>query len=109
MKAAYESGDIYVAFAIEASAAPQGATKTAHREGCGLYKIVVLAVRYGQTAVGHTKKLGQPTWGAQELLDRHRRVYSRYWEWSEGMSQAAVFDRKIETVGGFKVEVQLTS
>jgi DNA polymerase I len=98
MKAAYDSGDIYMFFAIAAGAAPKGATKATHREIRDLYKVVVLAVQYGQTAGGLAKKLGQPTWRAQELLDLHRRVYSRYWEWSEGMSQSAIFGRKIQTV-----------
>ncbi|MEO6965258.1 MAG: DNA polymerase, partial [Acidobacteriaceae bacterium] len=98
MKAAYASGDVYMAFAIEAGAAPKWATKATHRELRDLYKIVVLAVQYGQSAVGLGKKLGLPTWRAQELLNLHRRVYSRYWEWSEWMSQSAIFDRQIETV-----------
>jgi DNA polymerase-1 len=98
MKAAYESGDIYMFFAIEAGAAPKGATKATHREIRDLYKTVVLAVQYGQTAVGLAKKLGEPIWRAQELLNFHRRLYSRYWEWSEWMSQSAIFGRKIETV-----------
>ena len=98
MKAAYESGDIYMAFAIEAGAAPQGATKASHPEIRDLYKIVVLATQYGQSAVGLSKALGIPVWQAQELLNLHRRVYARYWEWSEWRSQLAIFDRKIDTV-----------
>jgi DNA polymerase-1 len=105
MKAAYETGDIYMAFAIEAGAAPKGATKATHREIRDVYKIVVLAVQYGQTAVGLAKKLGQPVWRAQELLDLHRRVYCRYWEWSEWISQVATFGRKIETVFGWPIHV----
>lgn len=107
MKAAYESGDIYMAFAVEARAPPKGATKATHREVRDLYKIVMLAVQYGQTAVGLARKLGQPSWRAQELLDLHRRVYSRYWEWSEWMSQAATFGRKIETVFRWPMHVTL--
>jgi DNA polymerase I len=98
MKAAYDSGDIYIAFAIEVGAAPKGATKATHREIRDLYKIVMLAVQFGQTAVGLAKKLGLSVWRAQELLDLHRRVYSRYWQWSEWMSQSATFGREIETV-----------
>lgn len=98
MKAAYESGDIYMAFAIEAGAAPKWATKATHRETRDIFKIVVLATQYGQTAVGLAKKLGEPVWRAQELLDLHRRVYAQYWRWSEWMSQSATFGRKIETV-----------
>jgi len=107
MKAAYESGDIYMAFAVEAGAAPRGATKHTHPEVRDLYKVVMLATQYGQTAVGLSKKLGQPEWRAQELLDLHRRVYARYWEWSEWRSQLAVFDRKIETV--FRWPLQVTA
>ncbi len=105
MQAAYESGDVYMAFAIEAGAAPRGATKDTHRDVRDLFKIVVLATQYGQTAIGLAKKLGKPTWEAQELLDLHRRVYDRYWQWSEWMSQTANFGRRIETVFGWPMHV----
>jgi hypothetical protein len=98
MKAAYLSGDIYMAFAIAAGAAPKGATKSTHPDVRDTYKVVVLATQYGQTAIGLAKRLGVPTWRAQELLNLHRRVYARYWEWSEWMSQSAIFSKKIETV-----------
>jgi len=107
MKAAYETGDIYMAFAIEAGAAPKGATKATHPAVRDLYKIVVLATQYGQSAIGLSKNLGKPVWQAQELLDLHRRVYSRFWEWSEWRSQLAVFDRTISTV--FEWSLQVTS
>src|ERR1035437_10361274 len=42
MKAAYESGDIYAAFAIEAGAAPKGATQATHPEVRALYKELCL-------------------------------------------------------------------
>jgi DNA polymerase-1 len=103
MRAAYESGDIYMAFAIEAGAAP----KSTHRQMRDLFKTVVLATQYGQTAVGLAKKLGEPVWRAKELLDLHRRVYARYWDWSEWMSQGATFGRKIETV--FRWPMHVTS
>jgi DNA polymerase-1 len=106
MQAAYNTGDIYMAFAIEAGAAPKGATKSTHRDVRDLYKIVVLATQYGQTAIGLANKLGEPVWRAQELLDLHRRVYARYWDWSEWMSQSAIFSRSIETV--FRWPMQVT-
>jgi DNA polymerase-1 len=105
MKAAYESGDVYMAFAIEAKAAPEGATKESHPDVRDLYKTVVLAVQYGQTAFGLAKKLGRQPWEAQELLDLHRRVYARYWQWSEWMSQTATFAKSIETVLGWPMHV----
>jgi DNA polymerase I-like protein with 3'-5' exonuclease and polymerase domains len=105
MKAAYESGDVYMAFAVEAGAAPRGANKDTHPDVRELYKTVVLAVQYGQTAFGLAKKFGQQPWQAQELLDLHRRVYARYWQWSEWMSQTATFARSIETVFGWPMHV----
>jgi DNA polymerase I len=105
MKAAYESGDVYMAFAIEAGAAPRGAIKETHPDVRELYKTVVLAVQYGQTAFGLAKKLGRQPWQAQELLDLHRRVYARYWQWSEWMSQTATFAKSIETVFGWPMHV----
>jgi DNA polymerase I-like protein with 3'-5' exonuclease and polymerase domains len=62
-------------------------------------------VQYGQTAFGLAKKLGQQPWQAQELLDLHRRVYARYWQWSEWMSQTATFAKSIETVFGWSMHV----
>jgi len=52
MKAAYDTGDIYIAFAVEAGAAPREATKHTHPEVRDLYKVVMLATHYGQTDVG---------------------------------------------------------
>jgi DNA polymerase I len=98
MRAAYESGDVYMAFAIDAGAAPKEATKHTHAEVRNLYKIVVLAVQYGQGALGLAKTLGIAEWRAKELLDLHRRLYDTYWQWSEWLSQSAIFEKTIETV-----------
>lgn len=65
----------------------------------------MLATQYDQTAVGLSRTLGEPVWRAQELLNLHRRVYARYWEWSEWRSQSAVFDRKIDTVFNWPLHV----
>lgn len=98
MTSAYESGDVYMAFAIDAGAAPFGATKATHGDVRELYKVVVLAVQYGQGAASLAKTLGVPEWRAKELLGLHRRVYATYWEWIEWTSQSAAFSRTIETV-----------
>ena len=105
MKSAYEFGDIYMSLAIDAGAAPKGATKDTHPELREVYKRVVLGVQYGQTAFGLARTLGVPIWRAQELLNLHRRVYKRYWEWNEWVSQSATFGRKMETVFGWPMHV----
>ena len=60
MTSAYESGDVYMAIAVDAGAAPRGATKVTHSEVRDLYKVVVLAVQCGQGATGLAKNLGLP-------------------------------------------------
>jgi DNA polymerase I len=105
MISAYESGDIYMTFAIQAGAAPQGATKATHRNVRDLFKLVVLATQYGQKAEGLARRIGRSVWQAQQLLDLHRHIYSTYWEWSEWMSQKAEFGRTIETVFGWPMHV----
>jgi excisionase family DNA binding protein len=62
-------------------------------------------VQYGQGAASLAKTLGVPQWWAQELLDLHRRVYDRYWQWSEWISQVATFGRTIETVFRWPIHV----
>jgi len=98
MLSAYESGDVYMAFAIEAGAAPAGATKLTHARQRELYKLTTLAVQYGQGAAGLATTLGIAHWEAQELLDLHRRVFPTYWDWIEWNSQRAAFVGTLETV-----------
>lgn len=107
MRAAYESGDVYMTFAIDAGAAPRGATKHTHAEAREIYKVVVLAVQYGQGAAALANTLGVAEWQAKELLSFHRRIYSRYWQWIEWVSQSATFGRSIETV--FRWPMHVTS
>jgi hypothetical protein len=105
MKEAYKSGDVYLAFAIMAGAAPPDATKRSHAEVRDLYKKVVLGVQYGQSEFGLSKQLGVALWQAQELLDLHKRVFSRYWQWSEWVSQRAVFSRHTETLFRWPMQI----
>ena len=47
---AYESGDPYIAFAIQAGIAPPGATKETHKDIRNRCKSVVLGTNYGMTS-----------------------------------------------------------
>lgn len=105
MKDAYQSGDVYLAFAIMAGAAPPDANKESHADVRELYKKVVLGVQYGQSEFGLSKGLGVPLWRAQELLGLHKRIFARYWQWSEWMSQRAVFSRQAETLFRWSMQI----
>lgn len=85
MMEAYQSGDPYIRFAVQAGAAPEGAIKQTHKAIREIYKEVALAVNYGLSAYGLAKKIGRSEVEAAELLRHHKEVYRRFWEWSDGV------------------------
>jgi DNA polymerase-1 len=92
IRAIYESSDCHMEFAIRAGAAPAGATKQTHKGIRDRYKNVNLGVLYGQTAYGIAARLGITEQDAEVLLTDHRRLFPRFWEWSETIVQGS-FDR----------------
>jgi DNA polymerase-1 len=78
----YRRGDFYLAFAIRAGLAPPDATKESHADVRKVTKTVCLGVMFGQTAYGMAHKLGISCPQAAKLLRAHKRVYHRFWAWS---------------------------
>ena len=78
MQAAYGSGDPYLAFAKQAGAVPQDATKSTHKAERELFKQCVLAVQYGMEAKSLAVRIGQPTIVARDLLRAHRDTYRSF-------------------------------
>jgi DNA polymerase I-like protein with 3'-5' exonuclease and polymerase domains len=109
MRAIYEESDCHLAFAIRAGAAPADATKETHRELRNRYKTVNLGVLYGQTAFGIAARLGLRPPEAEALLEDHRALFPRFWEWSERIVQGS-FDRGwIVTPCGWRSHVPFAS
>lgn len=87
----YRRSDFYMAFAIRAGLAPPGATKETHKDVRGAAKVVCLGVMFGQTAFGMAAKLGITSIEAAKLLRAHKRVYHRFWTWSNAaVDQVAI-------------------
>ncbi|MDZ7655707.1 MAG: DNA polymerase [Sulfurimicrobium sp.] len=103
MKAAYASGDPYLAFAKQAGVVPEDATKKTHAAEREQFKACVLAVQYGMGAESLALRINQPTARARELLDLHKRTYKRFWQWSEGVVNQAVLGGKLWTVFGWQL------
>ena len=86
---AYISGDPYLAFAKSAGAVPQDATKKSHGDIRNLFKSTVLGLQYGMGALKLSIKLTADTGKvvtqaeAKELIDLHKAVYTRYYEWKD--------------------------
>ena len=105
MMAAYNSGDPYLAFAIQAGAAPVGATKETHAFVRELFKICALAVQYGMGYATLALRIGQSVAHARRLLDLHRQTYPRFWEWSDSALDFAMLTGTLHTVFGWQIHV----
>lgn len=84
---AYNSGDVYMWFAIQAGAAPKGATKETHGDIRDKFKSTVLGMQYGMMAKSLARKLTQDTGvehsedDAQDLIDNFYDIFTQYAEW----------------------------
>jgi hypothetical protein len=105
MQAAYLSGDPYLAFAKQACAVPETATKTTHGPTRELFKQCVLAVQYGMEAEGLAARIGQPPIVARDLLRSHREAYRKFWAWSDAAVDTAMLLGSLHTVFGWTFHV----
>ena len=106
MKAAYLSGDPYLAFAKQANAVPEDATKKSHPAKRDQYKQCVLATQYGMGADALAVRLKTQVLAARQLLAIHRRVYWQFWNWSDKVYDHTVINNRIATVFGWQLNIQ---
>jgi DNA polymerase I-like protein with 3'-5' exonuclease and polymerase domains len=105
MQAAYRSGDSYLAFAKQAHAVPDHATKATHSQQRELYKQCALAVQYGMQADGLARRIGQPRFVAGNLLQAHHDTYRIFWGWSDAALDTAMLTGSLHTVFGWQINV----
>ena len=105
MMEAYRSGDPYLAFAIQAGAAPPEATKQSHKLVREQFKACVLAVQYGMGPESLAQRIKQPIARAHQLLDLHRRTYKRFWIWLDGVLNQALLKGNLWTTYGWHIQV----
>jgi DNA polymerase-1 len=103
MLAAYRSGDPYLAFAKQAGALPDNATKTSHSREREQFKACVLAVQYGMGAESLAVRINQPIARARQLLLLHRQVYRWFWQWSDAIVNEASLGGRLWTVFGWQL------
>jgi len=103
MKEAYLSGDPYLAFAKQAGAVPQDATRNSHKAEREQFKACVLAAQYGMGAESLSQRIGQPVIRAKELLRLHRETYRVFWRWSDAVVDYAMLHGRLWTVFGWTV------
>jgi len=106
MLEAYRSGDPYLAFAIQAGALPENATKESHPSEREQFKQCILATQYGMGEDALAIRINQPVIRARQLLAQHRRVYRRFWEWSDDMFNGAVARNEVRTLYGWRLQLK---
>ena len=99
---AYTSGDPYLAFAKQAGAVPEGATKQTHSAQREQFKACVLAVQYGMGADALAQRIGKPPIAARELLRLHRETYRMFWRWSDAAVDRAMLLNSIHAAFGWR-------
>ena len=105
MLTAYTSGDPYLAFAKQAHAVPDDATKHTHPEIREQFKACALAVQYGMGDVSLGHRIGQPPSYARELLQVHRDTYGVFWRWSDAALDVAHLYGQLSTTFGWTVHL----
>lgn len=103
---AYRSGDPYMAFAIQAGAAPPTATKWTHEAVRGQFKECVLAVQYGMGEASLAARINQPVARARQLLELHRRTYRQFWKWSDSAVDEAVLGGRLWAGFGWQIHTR---
>lgn len=102
---AYQTGDPYLSFAIEAGLAPVGATRVSHESVRDRCKALVLGTLYGMGQSTLAANLGITAVEAKGLLAAHRKVYSVFWDWSQRATDAAILKGYVDTVFGWRLHV----
>lgn len=105
MMEAYGGGDPYLEFAKMARAVPENATKDTHPTERELYKATSLAVQYGMGPDNLALRLGITRVEARNLLEMHKRIFKKFWSWSDAAVDYAILHGKIHTVFGWGYQV----
>jgi DNA polymerase family A len=101
MMDAYHSGDPYLAFAKQANAVPQRATKLSHAAEREQFKACVLAVQYGMGSDALAARIGQPPIMGRQLIELHKETYRDFWRWSDAAVDRVQLVGHINTAFGW--------
>ena len=68
-------------------------------------KPLQFGINYGMGVPSLARGLDRHPLIASEIIERHKRRYPRFWQWRADMVQAAMFERRIESVGGWPLRI----
>jgi hypothetical protein len=99
------AGDPHLKLAIESELIPPDGNAETHHAEREKAKVCNFRILYGSGGEGLAKFLGLPIEQGFAVLDTHRRIYPRYWEWSNEYTREACARGYYETKDGFRVKV----
>jgi DNA polymerase I len=85
--------------------APEGATVRTHPDVQAQFNAFALGVQYGMGARTLARMLDMPVAAAASLLERHRRIYPRFWQWSDAIEAEGLLRGRLRSVFGWQVAV----
>ena len=109
MMEGYANGDPYLDFAVRAGMAPVGATKATHASERDQCKQVVLGTQYGMQEKTLSNRIGIVQFRGRQLLRAHQEAYPKYWEWTEGIINYATLNGYLDTVFGWRFQIDGTT
>ena len=68
-------------------------------------KPLQLGINYGMGVPSLARGLDRHPLIASDIIERHQRTYPRFWQWRENMVQAAMLERRIESVFGWPLRI----
>jgi DNA polymerase I len=109
--AAYDSGDVYHGFTLGAGLTrdPDRVHWKKHNQAQRQQmKSLQLGINYGMGVPSLAKGLNRHPIIASNLIERHRRLYPRFWCWRDEQVDVAMLTRKIETVFGWPLHISVS-
>ena len=106
---AVQTGDPYLAFAVQAGLAPADATARTHEHIRSLCKACVLGIGYGMGVEALASRIGKTPWEARHLLDLHKQTYRRFWAWSQSIIDQTQHRGHIDSAFGWQLHLNATT
>ena len=104
----YATGDVYHALARMCGLTDDPDPirwKKLNRPQRDRMKPLQLGINYGMGVPSLARGLGRHPLIASEIIERHKRRYPRFWQWRAEMVQAAMLDRRMESVFGWPLQI----
>ena len=108
LMAAYAEGDVYHAFARDSGVTAerdQKHWKTHNQDQRQRMKSLQLGINYGMGVRSLAKGLDQHPIIASNLIEKHRAMYPRFWQWRDDQVRDAMLTRRIESVFGWPLHI----